>query len=368
MEVIDYKNSLVALANSILKYYGISPFHKTLYEIDNILERNKYQNVVFLLCDGLGSKNLNDYLKKNDFLRKNKLKNITSVFPPTTTAATISFLTGKYPSEHNWYGWDMYFKYTNETISIFLNKVKETRECPKLDILKRDYMQYVTLIDLIKKNGTDAYLLSPFVKENTCYNLDEVLEKIKILCNDKKSKFIYGYIENPDKLMHKYGIYSKRVKEEVKSINTKIEKLSKNIKNTIIFVIADHGLVSTKYINLKNDIPKIYNMLARTTAIESRACGIKLKENVFKKDFEELFSLYLKDDFTLLTYEEVLKLELFGSNSNKYLKDTIGDYLIIAKRNISLNYDDTSPIFKANHAGLTKDELTIPLIVIDCNK
>ena len=368
MEVIDYKNSLVALANSILKYYDISPFHETLSEVDNILERNKYQNVVVLLCDGLGSKNLNDCLKKNDFLRKNKLKNITSVFPPTTTAATTSFLTGKYPSEHNWYGWDMYFKDTNEIISLFLNRIKETRECPKLDVLKRDYMQYLTLIDLIKTVGIDAYILSPFVKENTCYNLDEVLDKIKILCNDQKPKFIYGYIENPDKLMHKYGIYSKTVKEEIKSINNKIEDLSKNIKNTIIFVVADHGLVSTKYINLKNDIPVIYNMLARTTAIESRACGIKLKENVFKKDFEKLFSLYLKDDFDLLTYEEVLKLELFGPNSNKYLKDTIGDYLIVAKRNISLNYDDTSPIFKANHAGLTKDELDIPLIVIDCNK
>ena len=60
--------------------------------------------------------------------------------------------------------------------------------------------------------------------------------------------------------------------------------------------------------------------------------------------------------------------KLFGKNSNQYLKDTIGDYLIVAKRNISLNYDDTSPIFKANHAGLTRDELDIPLIVIDCNK
>ena len=77
---------------------------------------------------------------------------------------------------------------------------------------------------------------------------------------------------------------------------------------------------------------------------------------------------HLKYDFDLLTYEKVLKLKLFGKNSNQYLKDTIGDYLIVAKKNISLNYDDTSPIFKASHAGLTKDELDIPLIVIDCNK
>ena len=123
-----------------------------------------------------------------------------------------------------------------------------------------------------------------------------------------------------------------------------------------------------KISDLYGCLSEIYHMLARTTAIESRACGIKLKESILKKDFEKLFNLYLKEDFDLLTCEEVLKLKLFGKNSNQYLKDTIGDYLIVAKKNISLNYDDTSPIFKANHAGLTKDELDIPLIVIDCNK
>lgn len=65
-----------------------------------------------------------------------------SVFPPTTTSATTSFLTGLTPSEHHWYGWDMYFQDSNETISLFLNKVKGTKKKPILDVLKRDYMQY----------------------------------------------------------------------------------------------------------------------------------------------------------------------------------------------------------------------------------
>ena len=212
--------------------------------------------------------------------------------------------------------------------------------------------------------NTKSTLIETYNNCNDFFNVEENVEQLQ----NSDIGSLYGYIENPDKLMHKYGIYSKIVKEEVKNINNKIENFSKSIKNTIIFVIADHGLVKTKYINLKNDIPEIYNTLARTTAIESRACGIKLKESILKKDFEKLFNLYLKEDFDLLTCEEVLKLKLFGKNSNQYLKDTIGDYLIVAKKNISLNYDDTSPIFKANHAGLTKDELDIPLIVIDCNK
>lgn len=367
MEVINYKNSIINISNSILKYFNILPYHETLKDIDKLLTAKKYQNVVVLLCDGLGSKNLKDCLSNKDFLRKKKVKDIMSVFPPTTTSATTSFLTGLTPSEHHWYGWDMYFQDSNETISLFLNKVKGTKKKPILDVLKRDYMQYETIIDLInKKTNKKAYYLSPFSIENPCDTLESVLENILKLSKEKGQKFIYGYIENPDKLMHHYGIYSKKVQQEVKKINDKLEILSQKLKDTVIFVIADHGLISTKYINLKKDIPSLYDMLLRTTAIESRACGIKLKDNVKKEDFEKLFNTYLQDKFTLLTYEQVLKLQLFGDKENSYLKDTIGDYLLVATSNFSINYDDTSPTFKANHAGYTKDELLVPLIVIDC--
>ena len=56
---------------------------------------------------------------------------------------------------------------------------------------------------------------------------------------------------------------------------------------------------------------------------------------------------------------------MFGPNQNEYLDDTIGDYLLVATGNISIIYNDSSPIFKANHAGLTKEELTVPLIIVN---
>ena len=367
MEVIDYKNSIISISNSILKYFDLKPYHDILKELDKILEEKKYQNIVLLLCDGMGSINLKNNLEKNTFLRKNHLKDITSVFPPTTTAATTSILSGKTPSEHNWYGWDMYFKDTNETISLFLNKRKEDMEKPKLDVLNRKYMQYESIIDLInKKTSYKSYYLSPFSKENTCYNLNDVCSNIIKLSNQDGKKFIYAYIENPDKLMHKYGLKSEFVKDEFNYINEKIEELANKIENTLIIVTADHGLIDTKYINLKKDIPDIFNMLERTTSIEARACGIKLKDNISHEEFEKLFNMYLKDNFTLLTTKEVLDLKLFGNKKSKYLIDTIGDYLIVATGIYSINYDDNSPIFKANHAGFTNDELLVPLIIIDC--
>lgn len=367
MEVINYKKSLINLSNSILKYFGVNTFHETLKEVDKILLEKEYKNVVLLLCDGMGSFNLKTNLSSNSFLIKNKIEDITTVFPPTTTAATTSALTGKTPSEHNWFGWNVYFKDTNETISLFINKKKDNFEIPKLSVSKRNYMKYESIIDLINKNTNNkAYYAYPFYQENPCNNLDEVINEITKLCSQQDKKFIYAYIVNPDKEMHTFGINSKEVKREINLINEKLEDLSKNLKDTILIVSADHGLIDTETIILKYDLPEIYNLLERTTSIEARTCGIKLKKEVSHEQFKKLYDKYLKKDFLCLTYEEVFKTQLFGMNDNKYLKDTIGDYLLVGIGNKAINYDETEPIFIGNHAGLTKRELEIPLIIIDC--
>ena len=50
MEVIDYKNSIVNLSNSILKYFNLPIYHDTLEDLDKLLDKNKYKNIVLLLA------------------------------------------------------------------------------------------------------------------------------------------------------------------------------------------------------------------------------------------------------------------------------------------------------------------------------
>ena len=363
---IDYENSSISVVNSIIKYFDLKPYHNTLNELDILLNSKQYKNIVLLVLDGLGSQNLNYSLNKESFLRSNKVKNISTVFPPTTTAATTSLQTGLTPSEHNWYGWDMYFKDTNETISLYLNKVKESGDKPKIDVSNKKYMKFKSIVELINQsNNGKGYYAYPFDKDNPCKDIKEVTKRIELLCKSDDKKFIYGYVDNPDKLMHKYGIYSKVVKDEINNLNNEIEKLSKKVKDTLIIVLADHGLINTKYINLETDAKDLYDMLERTTSIESRATGIKLKKNISKKDFQKMYDKYLKNDFVLLSIDEVISSNLFGNKSNEYLKDAIGDYLIVATGKLSINYSNYSPVFKANHAGYTNAEMYVPLILID---
>ena len=100
----DYNNSIVNLACSVIKHYGAENHHETLAIFDNYLEKN-YKNVVVMLLDGLGVDALENHLDKGSFLRRHFVSEISTVFPPTTTAATTSVESGLTPKEHGWLGW-----------------------------------------------------------------------------------------------------------------------------------------------------------------------------------------------------------------------------------------------------------------------
>ena len=100
----DYNECITNLACSIRKHFDLEYKHNTLDYVDKILDKNKPKNVVVILFDGMGSRILDRTLDKNDFFIKNKYKEITSVFPATTTAATTSMMTGLNPVEHGYTG------------------------------------------------------------------------------------------------------------------------------------------------------------------------------------------------------------------------------------------------------------------------
>ena len=106
---IDYDNCITNLACSIEKYFDITPRHKTLPDVDKLLEEKQPENVVLLLADGLGSRILDQILDKNDFLIQKRSREIFSVFPPTTAADLTSIKTGLNPPEHGMVGWTAYF-------------------------------------------------------------------------------------------------------------------------------------------------------------------------------------------------------------------------------------------------------------------
>ena len=66
-----------------------------------------------------------------------------------------------------------------------------------------------------------------------------------------------------------------------------------------------------------------------------------------------------------LDKEEIIKSKKFGTGiENPLFKDGIGDYMAIATNDKAIRYSDKHPKFKSAHAGITEDEVYVPLVMV----
>ena len=104
----NYKHCILNTITSILKYYNVETEHDSLEILDGKLKK-EYNNVIFLILDGLGEHILNN-VSPNGYFNSKKVDCVTSVYPSTTTAALTTYYSGKPPYETGWIAWSQYFK------------------------------------------------------------------------------------------------------------------------------------------------------------------------------------------------------------------------------------------------------------------
>ena len=363
----NYQDCLTNVACSIRKYFNLAYHHDTNSFLDQLLEERKPSHVVMILFDGMGSRILERSLDKDSFFLKKKVKDITTVFPATTTAATTSVRTGLNPVEHGWLGWNTYIQPIDKTITLFLNSEKGKEELCEEFLTVKNSLVTKTIASEINEIGLyQACELFPF-GENKYANLDEMLERIKKEVNSSSKKFIYAYDDEPDHSMHLLGPDSQEVRQLIKIRNDKIEELCKELTDTLVIVLADHGHIQVEPIYL-SDYPEIVNMLERTPSIEQRAVSFKVKEglqNKFREKFQELLGEY----FSFYDKSDVINSQLFGDGKpNLLFNSAIGDFIAIAENSNKCLISEGDTVLFSHHAGYTEEEIFVPLIVIDCGK
>jgi len=275
-------------------------------------------------------------------------------------------MTGLNPVESGMLGWDMYFKDIDKTITTFLNSEKGDFEYKPLQEaidFKEKHMKTKSIMDEINEQTQyKGYTLFPF-GDNAYKDFDNLFNVIKEKCSEDGKKYIYAYCTEPDSTMHELGTDCVEAKDIILDLNKRIENLSKNIKDTIIFVVADHGHKNVINIDL-NEYPDVVECLVRNTSLEPRAVNFFIKEEK-QEEFVRLFNKYFSNDFDLYDKEEIIKSKLFGDGEeNEIFRDSLGDYLAIGKTDKTIIYIG-SELLKSQHAGYTDDEIFIPLIVIE---
>lgn len=374
----NYDNSILSTITSILKYYNVETKHKSSEKLDKLLNEKQYKNVIFLILDGLGEHILNNFSPQG-FFNKNKIDCVTSIYPSTTTAALTTYYSGCTPYETGWIAWSQYFKEYGRALDMFSHKesyLRETIEKPLIDVYKT-IMNYETVFEKIEKASPDvkAYEIEPEYAERRAYrsikanNIDEVITTVKDLSSMPGRKFLLGYSDNPDGLLHKFGANSDEVKSFLKETEEKIEKMVQELgEDTIVIISADHGHKDIDKSYTLLDYPEIQECLIMPPTLESRVVTFWVKEemkDVFVKRFNNLF----KDEFWLMTKGEFLNKYKFLGDGEKHCKidDFIGNFIALSVAGSMIRLEtflaEGKPIKKSTHCGLSKEEMEVPVIV-----
>ncbi len=356
----DYKNSIYNIIRSVMLNYGIDvdDTHKLT---DEILAKD-YKNVVVMLFDGMGVSTLNN-LDENSFMRRHVRSSVTSVFPSTTTAALTTMRCGLSPVEHGWLGWNQYLKeFDYNGVTLLPNFIMGTNKMAADYHVGEKHLPFVSVFEKIMKKGYRVNLISQHTPD-TFSTTDELISKVRNHCLDDEKKCIFTYYDEPDSSSHKKGCNSKAVKELLEGIDRELEKYLSDLEDTVIIILADHGHTDVKHLYIE-DHKELVDMLVRKPTLEPRAAAFYVKQGR-----HEEFEAYVKEhfgNFLILSKDEVIERKLFGPGKmHERFEEFIGDYMLISRDEYCIQYERKPNEFLSSHAGITEEEMMIPLIVIE---
>ncbi|NLC92770.1 MAG: nucleotide pyrophosphatase [Treponema sp.] len=374
----NYDKSIVNLIASILNYYSITSEYKPLDLLSSKLNKH-YKNIILMVFDGLGNEIINKVLSPESFLVSNTKTTLTSVFPSTTTAAMTSYYSGISPNEHGWIGWSLYFKECSRIIDTYLNKDSLSGEDIGEPYLPNELMPYETIFYKIKEKNPNILIhtLQPkhinFPSNGNVNigvsSLEDIVSNVSNICKNSDKNFIFSYWDNPDSIMHTAGCYSKESTDYINHIDNSLLTLSSQLTDTLLIVSADHGqtMITNNY--YLNDYPELMDCMYMPPSIESQAISLFIKhekEKNFKKTFKRLFG----NEFILISRKNFFHKHLLGFGIMNYkVSDFVGNYIAIGIGNSilrckSLNTKNKpNKVFLGHHAGLTTEEMLIPLVI-----
>lgn len=367
--------------SSIALGFGVKLKYRPLKMLE-VKELTRAKKIVLLVIDGLGAEFLKRNAEKEGFFMKNKVGEITSVFPSTTTAAVPSFMTGEAPQNHGLVSWYMNIKELGGAVRVLPWTMRQGGE---IGVKAKEFFKQKTFSEKIK---VPSYTVIPrkivgsefnegFNKgvHQVGYNsLRGMFYQINKLIKKKGRRYIHAYWPEFDTLVHRYGAESRKVGGHFKEIERELERFAKKLegKGAVLLVTADHGLVThvrEDRVDL-NKHPKLRECLACAMGGEPRVifCHVLAgKERQFEKYVREKLRKYCE----LYKSKELVDKGLFGlGKGHAGLLDRIGNYTLVAKKNYILRERLVGEKIKlrggkkGDHGGLSKEEMMVPLIMV----
>ncbi|UCD19939.1 MAG: alkaline phosphatase family protein [candidate division WOR-3 bacterium] len=378
------EGSIVNLISSLLRAYGVKNLYRPVRGLP-IEELQRSTNIILFVIDGLGYEFLKHY-GADTVLHRYMQAKITSVFPSTTATGITTFVTGKAPAQHAITGWFMLLKEIGTVVKILPFYPRHGGDPLDSVNITPDY--FLTGKTIFERIGVDSYYLTPSFLCDSAYtrttsrgaqtiyhsSLQDCLDKMaRIISSGKNKKCIYAYWAEFDAICHEFGTESTQARTHVKDLDQTITKFIDSIKgsSTSLLVTSDHGLIDTNpqdCINMR-DHPRLAETLTLPLCGEPRVTYCYVRPSRAGK-FREYVTSKLARYCTMHSSTSLIKKRFFGLHEpNERLFERVGDYVLIARKNYIIRdfvTGEREHFLRANHGGVSREEMYVPLINIKC--
>ena len=363
------------------------------------VETSGIENVVLLLCDGLGYNEWQRQSAKGFIGAISKMGNvrpITTVFPSTTAAALTTVSTGLTPQEHGLPEWYVYMEELGEVIVTlpFTRAGESGRDTLVGELDPRSLFDGDTIFQRLSEEGVSCSSLSNRVVANSAYSkvsragsnlisyasaADMTVSLRRLLEKSHGPNFVYVYWSYVDTIEHIYGPNTDEATVEASLLSHAFQegllsKLGRDAaKKTLILVTADHGQVNiepekTVFMNRFAKLARSFERTpsgARIPPWGSARDAYMLVDGARLGATKEYLEKKLAGVATVLETEEAIQQGLFGINRpSRKFRRRIGNLMILphGTKTVWFRYrkDDILSL-RGHHGGLMPDEMTIPL-------
>ena len=328
---------------------------------------------LLFLIDGFGFDTLSQYADVMPTMSRMFNHGVVQTSFPSTTATSLATLTtGELPGVHGMLGYTVQVPRSGGRL---LNALKwDERVDPE------NWQPVETLFQRATKVGISVTHIAAKRYENSGFTravfrgaeykganivADLVSETKQAL--QKTPSFVYLYVNDLDAAGHSDGVGSDKWVAALSAIDQMVSQLMKEVpEGTRIWVTSDHGMINVQEkIIIGQDNP----LLTGVTVIagEPRARHLYLADDSVqaRADVASLWQQYLQDKAFVVTREQAVSSNLFGTDVSPDALDRMGEVIAIARGGLVLldpDRADKEGAMVGHHGGDSEIESQVGLL------